>query len=97
MLVHAASNEFNNVILKRTNAGKTKIGEVAFVPGSDEETVAFINRFRKDYYGIESPYSLNSQSMVMPANEPSTPVNQPVVPQEVDQEKKNNELEDDGF
>src|SRR5690606_27226211 len=40
VLVHAASNEFNNAIMKRTNAGKAKIGEVAFVPGSDEETVA---------------------------------------------------------
>lgn len=96
VLVQAASNEFNNLILKRTNAGKTKIGEVSFAPGSDEETVAFINRFRRDYYGIESPYSLSSESLVAPSTEPSTPVNQPAPPQ-VDQEKKQQELEDDGF
>jgi hypothetical protein len=96
VLVHAASNEFNNIILKRTNAGKTKIGEVAFVPGSDEETVAFINRFRKDYYGIESPYSLNSQSMVTPSSDPVTPIGQPL-PAQSDQEKKDQDLEDDGF
>src|SRR5690606_23025774 len=41
------------------NAGKAKIGEVAYVPGSDEETLAFINRFRKSYYGIDVPYSLH--------------------------------------
>ncbi|HEY8513696.1 MAG TPA: hypothetical protein VIL31_17185 [Cyclobacteriaceae bacterium] len=96
ILVHAASDEFNNIIMKRTNAGKTKIGEIAFVPGSDEETVAFINRFRKDYYGIESPYSLNSQSMVTPSSEPATPIGQPL-PSQTDQEKKDKELEDDGF
>jgi hypothetical protein len=97
MLVHAASNEFNNVILKRTNAGKTKIGEVAFVPGSDEETVAFINRFRRDYYGIESPYSLHSQSMVTPSSDPVTPVGQPLPAQTDQEKKKEQELEDDGF
>src|SRR5690606_8938786 len=73
LLVQGASNAFNDVIARRTNAGKTKIGEIAFVPGSDEETVAFINRFRRDYYGIESPYSLSSRSMAIPANEPVTP------------------------
>ncbi|HLT80845.1 MAG TPA: hypothetical protein VKZ86_07430 [Cyclobacteriaceae bacterium] len=96
VLVQAASNEFNNIIMKRTNAGKTKIGEVAFVPGSDEETVAFINRFRRDYYGIESPYSLGSQSMVVPTSDPAAPLNQPV-PTQTDQEKKDQQLEDDGF
>jgi len=35
------------------------VGELVFVPGSDEETLAFINRFRQTYYGIEAPYELN--------------------------------------
>lgn len=60
MLVHSSSSDFNSVISKKTNAGKAKIGEVAFVPGSDDETLSFINRFRKDYYGIDLPYSLNA-------------------------------------
>lgn len=98
LLVQGASNAFNDVIARRTNAGKTKIGEIAFVPGSDEETVAFINRFRRDYYGIESPYSLSSRSMAIPANEPVTPINQPPA-QKVDQTEQpaREELEDDGF
>ncbi len=58
LLVHSSNKEFNDIITKKTNAGKAKIGEVAFVPGSDEETVAFINRFRKQYLGIDVPYSL---------------------------------------
>ena len=58
LLVHAASSDFNSIISKRTNGGKAKIGEVAFIPGSDDETVTFINRFRRDYLGIDVPYDL---------------------------------------
>ncbi|MDQ2656922.1 MAG: hypothetical protein M3Y60_05835, partial [Bacteroidota bacterium] len=58
LLVHSANDEFNAIISKRSNAGKAKIGEVAFIPGSEEETVAFINRFRKQYLGLDVPYSL---------------------------------------
>jgi hypothetical protein len=82
LLVHSSNNEFNSTIAKRTNAGKAKIGEVAFIPGSDEETLAFINRFRNDYYGIESPYSLSGGTRAPKRTE--TPV----------EEKKK---EDDGF
>ncbi|MNC99450.1 hypothetical protein D3C83_177490 [compost metagenome] len=31
-----------------------------FIPGSDEETLAFIRRFRTDYLGIETDYDLAS-------------------------------------
>jgi hypothetical protein len=62
LLVQSSNNDFNTIISKKTNAGKAKLGEVAFVPGSDEETLAFINRFRKKYYGIDVPYSLSDSS-----------------------------------
>lgn len=60
ILVHSANPAFNTVIAKKTNSGKAKVGELVFVPGSDDETLAFINRFRKDYYGIDVPYSLSA-------------------------------------
>src|SRR5690606_33274021 len=59
LLVHSSDEDFNAIITKRSNASKAKIGEVAFVPGSDDETLAFINRFRLEYYGIEVPYDLS--------------------------------------
>jgi hypothetical protein len=59
LLVHSSDEDFNAIISKKTNAGKAKIGEVAFIPGSEEETLSFINRFRKSYYGIDVPYSLH--------------------------------------
>lgn len=67
LLVYSSNRDFNSQVSKRSNAGKAKIGEVAFVPGSEDETLAFINRFRKDYYGIEVPYSLYDGAAV-PAN-----------------------------
>jgi len=58
LLIHSSNEDFNNVIRKKSNVGKAKIGEVAFIPGSEEETLSFINRFRKQYLGIDVPYSL---------------------------------------
>ncbi|MFM7851699.1 MAG: hypothetical protein ACKO96_07200, partial [Flammeovirgaceae bacterium] len=58
LMVHSSNPAFNDIIAKKTNANKAKIGELVFVPGSDDETVSFINRFRLNYYGIEAPYDL---------------------------------------
>ncbi len=70
LLVQSSNAEFNSIISKRTNAGKVKFGEVAFVPGSDDETLAFINRFRREYFENDVPYSLSEGStMIKKANE----------------------------
>jgi hypothetical protein len=58
LLMYSSNQEFNTLVSKKTNSGKAKLGEVVFVPGSEEETKAFINRFRLEYFGIEVPYSL---------------------------------------
>lgn len=62
LLMHSSNQAFNSIISKKTNSGKAKVGELIFVPGSDDETLGFINRFRRDYYGIEVPYSLSAGS-----------------------------------
>jgi hypothetical protein len=65
ILVHSSNSDFNSIISKKTTAGKAKVGEVAFVPGSEDETLAFVNRFRKAYYGIEVPYNLSDGSQAV--------------------------------
>ena len=77
------------MISKRSNAGKAKIGEVAFIPGSEEETLSFINRFRKQYLAIDVPYSLYEAPPVetTPSNLPPMetgppPDNRPTVEEE---------------
>ncbi len=99
VLVQSSNNAFNTIISKRTNAGKAKIGEVAFVPGSDEETLSFINRFRQEYYGIEAPYNLYAGSVVTNRDSEVVPANVPVMKQEPpkDEKKKEEEDDDEGF
>ena len=82
LMVQSSNNDINTIIAKKTNAGKAKVGEVAFIPGSDDETLAFINRFRKQYYGIDVPYSLSDSSSAVKKKE-----------EKVEEKKK----EDDGF
>lgn len=71
LLVQSSNSEFNDIISKKTNGGKAKIGEVAFIPGSDDETLSFINRFRRDYYEIDVPYDLSEYAA--PAQTPDVP------------------------
>jgi hypothetical protein len=65
LMIHSSNTAFNDVIAKKSNAGKAKVGELTFIPGSDDETLAYINRFRKQYYGIDVPYSLNEGAQVI--------------------------------
>jgi len=56
MLAFSSDPNFNNAIAsKRTEARDRSI---AVVPGTEEETEAFIARFRKDYLGLERAYHL---------------------------------------
>lgn len=59
LMVHSSNQAFNDIITKKTNAAKANIGELVFIPGSDDETLSFVNRFRLTYYGIEAPYDLS--------------------------------------
>jgi hypothetical protein len=82
LLVQSSNGNFNSVISKKSNAGKAKVGEIAFIPGTDDEVLSFINRFRKDYYGIEVPYSLSEGTAAV---------------DEKKDEKQKKKEEDDGF
>ena len=93
LLVQSSNDDFNNIISKKTNGGKAKIGEVAFIPGSDDEVLSFINRFRRDYYEIDVPYDLSEgaapartpdvipeQIQEIPGQKEDTPAPQDTVP-----------------
>jgi hypothetical protein len=62
LMVHSSVPALNDVMVKKANAGKAKVGELIFIPGTDDETLAFINRYRQNYFGIEAPYDLSSGS-----------------------------------
>ena len=81
LMVHSGDEAFNQIIAKKTNAAKAKVGELVFVPGSNEETLSFINRFRQTYYGVEVPYDLSSGTSAAKKSD----------------KKKEEKKEDDGF
>jgi hypothetical protein len=62
LMVHSSDQAFNDLIGKKSNAAKAKVGELVFIPGSDQETLSFISRFRKDYLGLETDYDLAGTS-----------------------------------
>lgn len=81
LMVHSANQAFNELITKKSNASKAKLGELVFIPGTDEETLSFVNRFRLQYYGLEAPYDLASGTSSAKKKE----------------KKKEEKKEDDGF
>ena len=62
LMIHSSNPAVNDLMAKKTTAAKAKVGELVYIPGSDDETLAFVNRFRKEYLDIESPYDLSSTS-----------------------------------
>jgi hypothetical protein len=81
LMVHSANQAFNELITKKSNASKAKVGELVSIPGTDEETLSFVNRFRLQYYGLEAPYDLTSGTSSAKKKE----------------KKKEEKKEDDGF
>ncbi len=82
LMVQSSNQLFNDLITKKTNASKAKVGELVFIPGSDDETLAWINKFRLNYYGLEAPYDLASGASAAKKKDPK---------------KKDEKKEDDGF
>jgi len=64
LLMFSSNEEFNTTVYKRTNSGKAKIGEMIFIPATEDETLEFVNRFRNQYYGIQVPYNLSGGSAI---------------------------------
>ncbi len=61
LLMFSSNNAFNQLISKKSNGAKAKIGELVFAPADRAETLNFINRFRLQYYGIDDIYQLDSE------------------------------------
>lgn len=60
LLMYSSNNNFNNLISKKSNGSKAKLGDLIFAPAGKAEVLNFINRFRFEYYGIDEAYELDS-------------------------------------
>jgi len=64
LVMYSSNREFNEIVKSKSNINKQKPGELLFVIGDTNETLGFVNEFRKKYYGINEPYKLSSPSDV---------------------------------
>jgi len=69
LITFSSNSEYNSIVANKTNAGKAKIGEFTFIPGDVAETLAFINRYRSTYLGIDEPYELDGAVEEIPVEE----------------------------
>jgi hypothetical protein len=61
LMIQTSVPEINDQVFRRSNAGKAKPGELVVIPGSEEETLEYVDRFRKNYLKIDTPYDLNGR------------------------------------
>ena len=59
LMIQSSVKSINDQVYRRSNAARAKPGELVIIPGSEEETLEFINRFRKEYLQIDTPYDFN--------------------------------------
>lgn len=62
LLMFSSNPTFNEQVKLKTNLGKQKAGQLVFVVGDVNETLSFINSFRKNYFGVDTPYNLSFPS-----------------------------------
>lgn len=86
LILSSSNEEFNDVIVSKTNVDKAKLGEYVFIPGDINDALSFVNRFRKVYYGLDDPYNMNiaAQQTEEPAD---------VFPEEKEEKEITNETE----
>jgi hypothetical protein len=58
VLVYSSNKAFNAAITEKSNFGSAKPGELVLIAGDENETLKFLNGFRKIYFGIDEPYNL---------------------------------------
>lgn len=63
LLMYSSDEAFNSAVAKKANVPKD--GEIAFMPGLENDVVDFLNRFYKNYLGIERPYALADDMVVL--------------------------------
>ncbi len=95
-LIFFSSNKVaNNLVNKKSKAAKAKFGEFVFLTGDIDETIKFVEDYRRKYYDIDAPYFLEmgeaaSAAAPISAGETNPQQTEPVNPSTDDED-------DDGF
>jgi hypothetical protein len=59
LLAYSSHDDFNTAIRNKSKAAKAKPGDYVIADSDLAETKLFVSRFRRDYFGLETPYDLN--------------------------------------
>ncbi|MCP4457091.1 MAG: hypothetical protein GY816_03540 [Cytophagales bacterium] len=94
LLMFSSNTIFNQLVEERSNLGKEKAGELLFAVGDTNETLGFINRFRKSYFGIDQPYNLFFPEAILEDENFDTIEKEE---EGVDENTEEEEEDDDGF
>lgn len=60
LILYSSNTDFNELIKSKSNVDSSKPGELIIAIGDTNETLGFINDFRKKYFGMDEPYNLIS-------------------------------------
>ncbi|MFY0688132.1 MAG: hypothetical protein JXQ90_13255 [Cyclobacteriaceae bacterium] len=58
LLTFSSNKAFNAIIEEKSNFGNSRPGELVLIAGEENETLKFLNEFRKTYFGIDEAYNL---------------------------------------
>jgi hypothetical protein len=83
LIFFSSNKEANELINKKSKAAKAKFGEFVFLTGDIDETIKFVEDYRRRYYDIDAPYYLEmakDASEAGPISSGSNPNPQPTEP-----------------
>jgi len=60
LIMYSSNLDFNDAVESKSNIDKAKPEELVLALGTENETLTFINDFRRNYFGISEPYNLIS-------------------------------------
>ncbi len=69
LFLFSSNDNFVDIVASKSNVNKAGFGEYIFVDSDLPDVLKFVDRFRKDYLGIEQPYELNLPTETMPEQE----------------------------
>lgn len=88
LIVSSSNDDMNETIASKTNVDKAKLGDFVFVQGDIAEALSYVNRFRKQYLGIQDPYQMHIAAQPAP-----TQAQDDILPEEIKEKELTNDTE----
>ena len=94
----SSNNDYNEIIAEKSTFNKVGFGEYYVVDGDFKDAIDYVEKFRKEYYGVDEPFDLQyipPQDEATFIDESETPEGGTIIPEEVKEEEETED--DDGF